>query len=124
MRVLAPKTSELALDIKDWRVLKEFVSNVRQSVSQIAKKSLLSRQAVEYRFKQFKENKLITGSRTVINIGQLVPAEFQIIQGGHIVFQLCHGACPDQHRGDLFPFQDPCQCHLSKALTALFGMLI
>jgi Lrp/AsnC family transcriptional regulator, leucine-responsive regulatory protein len=67
MRVLAPKTLELKLDKKDWRILSEYVANVRQPLSQIAKSSLLSRQSVEYRINQLKRNKLITGSRSVIN---------------------------------------------------------
>lgn len=78
MRVLAPKKRELLLDKKDWRVLKEVVHNIRQPISQIAKKCLLSRQAVEYRFKQLQENDLITGSRSVINIRKLGYKSFHV----------------------------------------------
>ncbi|MBT5215466.1 AsnC family protein, partial [Candidatus Woesearchaeota archaeon] len=49
MRVLTHKNPELILDTKDWRILQELILNVRQPISQIAKKCLLSRQSVEYR---------------------------------------------------------------------------
>lgn len=71
MRVLAQKSPKIALDQKDWRIIKELISNVRQPLSQIAKKTLLSRQSVEYRIKQLHHNNLIQGSRTIINIPKL-----------------------------------------------------
>ena len=71
MRVLAQKSPKIALDQKDWRIIKELISNVRQPLSQIAKKTLLSRQSVEYRIKQLQANNLIIGSRTIINIPKL-----------------------------------------------------
>ncbi len=67
MRVLAQKSPKLSLDMKDWRILKELISNVRQPLSQIAQKTLLSRQSVEYRINQLYENQLIIGSRTIIH---------------------------------------------------------
>ena len=67
MRVLTHKSPELSLDTKDWRIVQEITKNIRQPVSQIAKKCLLSRQSVEYRLKQLNENMLIIGSRTVVN---------------------------------------------------------
>ena len=71
MRVLAQKSPKIALDQKDWRIIKELISNVRQPLSQIAKSTLLSRQSVEYRIKQLQHNNLILGSRTIINIPKL-----------------------------------------------------
>lgn len=71
MKVLDPTQKELALDRKDWRVLAEVVLNIRQPLSQIAKKCFLSRQAVEYRLKLLQQNHLVVGSRAVINIQQL-----------------------------------------------------
>ncbi len=67
MRVLTHKSPELSLDKKDWRIVQEIANNIRQPISLIAKKCLLSRQSVEYRLKQLNKNNLIIGSRTVIN---------------------------------------------------------
>ncbi len=78
MRVLNPKARELLLDKKDWRVLREVVFNMRQPLSQIAKKCFLSRQAVEYRLKLLQQNHLIAGSRAVINIQKLGYSSFHI----------------------------------------------
>lgn len=83
MRVLAPKTPELALDVKDWRMLKEMVSGVRRPVSQIAKRCRLSRQAVEYRLKLLRENKLLRGSRGAVNIGKLGYKSYHIFIEAH-----------------------------------------
>ncbi len=71
MRVLSPKKAELLLNTKDWRILQEVVQKVRQPLSTIAKRTLLSRQAVEYRLELMKKNSLITGSRAVIDIQKL-----------------------------------------------------
>ncbi len=83
MRVLAAKKQELLLDKKDWRVLKEIVNNIRQPVSQIAKKCLLSRQAVEYRLKLLRQNDHITGSRAVVNIRKLGYKSYHIFLEVH-----------------------------------------
>lgn len=78
MRVLNPPLQELLLDKKDWRVLKEVVLNMRQPLSQIAKKCLLSRQSVEYRLKLLQQNHLIAGSRAVVNIQKLGYSSYHI----------------------------------------------
>src|SRR3989338_9087992 len=71
MRVLTPPERELLLDTKDWRVLKELVLNVRQPLSRVAKRCMLSRQAVEYRLKLLQQNHLIIGSWAVVDIQKL-----------------------------------------------------
>ncbi|HLC70672.1 MAG TPA: Lrp/AsnC family transcriptional regulator [Candidatus Nanoarchaeia archaeon] len=71
MRVLTPPERELLLDAKDWRVLKEVITNVRQPLSQVAKRCLLSRQQVEYRLKLLQQNHLLIGSRAVVDIQKL-----------------------------------------------------
>ena len=71
MKVLSVKKNKLALDVKDWRIVKELISNVRQPVTQIAKKCLISRQSAEYRINQLKEKELFIGYRSVINIKKL-----------------------------------------------------
>ncbi|NQV91648.1 Lrp/AsnC family transcriptional regulator [Candidatus Woesearchaeota archaeon] len=83
MRVLTHKNPELILDTKDWRILQELIANVRQPISQIAKKCLLSRQSVEYRLKQLDENKLIIGSRTVVNNKKLGYKSYHIFLEVH-----------------------------------------
>lgn len=83
MRVLAQKSPELYLEKKDWRILKEIISNIRQPLSQIAKKCLISRQSVEYRLKQLQNNHLIIGSRTIINTKKLGYKSYHIFVEVH-----------------------------------------
>lgn len=71
MRVLKPQKIEIYLDTKDWRILQQVVRNRRQPLSQIAKKTMLSRQSVEYRLKLLQDRGLLTGSRAVVNIRKL-----------------------------------------------------
>jgi DNA-binding Lrp family transcriptional regulator len=78
MRVLTHKSPDLLLDTKDWRIVQEIVTNIRQPISQIAKNILLSRQSVEYRLKKMQENKLLIGSRTVINNSKLGFRSFHV----------------------------------------------
>ncbi|MBI2668617.1 Lrp/AsnC family transcriptional regulator [Candidatus Woesearchaeota archaeon] len=87
MQVLAQKSPELKLDAKDWHILKELVQNIRQPLSQIARKTQLSRQTVEYRLRQMQQHNLITGSRAVINIRSLGYKSFHVFAELHTVQQ-------------------------------------
>ena len=73
MKVLSQKETleRVRLDKKDLRVLAVLVNNSRTPLSQIANKVRLSRASVEYRIKKMRENELIVGSRTVINLPKL-----------------------------------------------------
>jgi DNA-binding Lrp family transcriptional regulator len=73
MRVLSQKeTAErIRLDKKDLKILSLLVENVRMPLTKIASKVQLSRASVEYRIRKMKENELIVGSRTVINLQKL-----------------------------------------------------
>ena len=83
MRVLTSPQQELLPDTKDWRILREYVANIRQPLSSIAKKCLLSRQAVEYRLKQLQQNHLIIGSRAVVDIHKLGYSSYHIFMEIH-----------------------------------------
>lgn len=73
MKVLSQKETleRIKLDKKDLKILSVLVNNSRTPLSQIATQVRLSRASVEYRIKKMKENELIVGSRTVINLPKL-----------------------------------------------------
>jgi|SRR3989338_5863951 len=83
MKVLTAQSQPLELDKKDWRILKELILNIRQPISHIAKKCLLSRQSVEYRIKQMQDKKLIIGSRAVIHIRKLGYKSYHVFMEVH-----------------------------------------
>ena len=49
----------MKLDVKDKKILYYLVHNSRQSFTQIAKKALLSKESVQYRYKKLMENKIL-----------------------------------------------------------------
>jgi len=55
------------LDRKDYKILFELDRNSRQSINEIAKKTNLSRDVVNYRIKQLEKNKIINGYITLID---------------------------------------------------------
>lgn len=57
------------LDKKDWQILKLLCENSRFSHNQIAKKVMLSKNAVTYRIERLKKLGIITGFFTIINHG-------------------------------------------------------
>jgi len=73
MKVLSQKeiSERIALDKVDLKILAVLVNNSRTPLSEIAKKVRLSRTSVEYRIKKMKENELIVGSRTVVNLPKI-----------------------------------------------------
>lgn len=73
MRVLSQKEilERIHLDKKDLKILAVLVNDSRTPLSKIAKNVRLSRASVDYRIKKMRENELIVGSRTVINLPKL-----------------------------------------------------
>lgn len=65
-------------DTKDWRILNSIIFDSRESVSKIAKECLISRNSAEYRINRMKENGLITGFKSVINIEKLGYKKFHV----------------------------------------------
>ncbi len=60
----------------DKKILAILCKNVRIPLSKIAKLVLLSRQSVEYRIKVMEREKLLVGSRTMVNISKLGYASY------------------------------------------------
>jgi len=61
----------IELDLKDKKILEQLDLNSRQSNSQIAKKTGLSKDAVGYRIKNLEKNKVILGYYSLLNIAKL-----------------------------------------------------
>lgn len=66
----------IILHKNDKKILSILCKNVRIPLSKIARLVSLSRQSVEYRIKVMEREKLIVGSRTMINIGKLGYSSF------------------------------------------------
>ena len=62
----------LNLDKKDFQILFELDSDARQSISDLARKTTLSRDVVSYRIKQLEEKGVIKGYYTVIDSSAFV----------------------------------------------------
>ncbi len=61
-----------SLDKRDYQILFELDSHARQSISDIARKTRLSRDVINYRITRLEEMGIIKGYFTVINFGVLV----------------------------------------------------
>jgi len=68
----------MRLDIKDKKILWELNSNCRQTNSEIAKKILLSPEAVLYRIKKLENGGIITQYQTIIDLSKLGIVQFKI----------------------------------------------
>src|SRR3989338_9630841 len=55
------------LDAKDKKILEQLQKNARQSIAQIAKKTLLPRDVVVYRIKKLEQSKVIRAHHTLLN---------------------------------------------------------
>lgn len=66
------------LDLKDKKILWELNSNCRQSNSEIAKKVLLSPEAVLYRIKKLENEGIITQYQTIINLSKIGIIQFKL----------------------------------------------
>ncbi len=69
---------EIKLDIKDKRILNILDKNPNESLSSIAKKSLISKQVAEYRIKKLISQKTIYSFFTLINIGKMGYSLFRV----------------------------------------------
>lgn len=65
-----PKTIKAKLDVKDKKILSIFSSNSRMPLTQLSKKVGLSRDAVNYRIKNYEKNGVIQGYRTMVNMSK------------------------------------------------------
>ncbi|MDD5191885.1 MAG: Lrp/AsnC family transcriptional regulator [Candidatus Nanoarchaeia archaeon] len=72
MRCLQQKqdTKEIKLDVKDIKILALLSNNARIPLTQLSKKVALSRDAVDYRIKNYEKSGLIQGYRTIINVAE------------------------------------------------------
>ncbi len=66
-------------DLKDKKILVELDTNCRQSNTSIAKKVLLSKDAVGYRIKQFEKKKVVEGYRTLIDVKRLGYTQYRVL---------------------------------------------
>ncbi len=64
-------TELLALDVKDQKILAELFKDGRASYSTIAKSTLLSKDAVQYRISKFVESGFMTNISTIVDISKL-----------------------------------------------------
>ena len=71
MCIMAEKTAQTTLDMKDRTILHELEIDSRQPISRLAKKVRLSREAVSYRMKKLAESGVILWFRADINITRL-----------------------------------------------------
>ncbi len=62
---------ENAIDTKDRKILLELDKDARKSDSEIAKKTNLSKQVVNYRIQKLLQNKIISNFYTIVNVGAL-----------------------------------------------------
>ncbi len=65
-----PKTIKAKLDVKDKKILSIFSANSRMPLTQLSKKVSLSRDAVNYRIKNYEKNGVIQGYRTMVNMSK------------------------------------------------------
>jgi len=62
---------KVKLDAKDKKILEQLQKNARQLISEIAKKTGLPRDVVQYRIKKLEENKVIRAYHTFLNPSKL-----------------------------------------------------
>jgi len=65
-----PRTIKVKLDVKDKKILSILSANSRIPLTQISKKVGLSRDAINYRIKNYVKKGIIQGYRTVVNISK------------------------------------------------------
>jgi len=65
-----PKTINAKLDVKDKKILSIFSYNSRIPLTQLSKRVGLSRDAVNYRIKNYEKNGIIQGYRTMVNMSK------------------------------------------------------
>lgn len=65
-----PNASKVKLDVKDKKILSLFSVNCRLPLTQLAKKVGLSRDAVNYRIKNYEKQGIIQGYRTMVDISK------------------------------------------------------
>jgi len=65
-----PKTVKAKLDVKDKKILSILSANSRIPLTQLAKKVGLSRDAVNYRIKNYEKNGIIQGYRTLVDMSK------------------------------------------------------
>lgn len=65
-----PKTIKAKLDIKDKKILSVLSTNVRIPLTQLSKRVALSRDAVNYRIKNYEKRGIIQGYRTMVDISK------------------------------------------------------
>jgi len=65
-----PKTVKAKLDIKDKKILSILSANSRIPLTQLSKKVALSRDAVNYRIKNYEKKGIIQGYRTMVDISK------------------------------------------------------
>ncbi len=62
--------NSIKLDLKDKKILSLLSENARESLTQIAKKVSLSRDAVSYRIKGYEKSGIIQGYRTIVDMNK------------------------------------------------------
>ncbi|MBR9704477.1 Lrp/AsnC family transcriptional regulator [Candidatus Pacearchaeota archaeon] len=65
-----PKTIKVKLDIKDKKILSILSQNARIPLTQLSKKVSLSRDAINYRIKNYEKNGIIQGYRTIVDMSK------------------------------------------------------
>ena len=65
-----PKTIKAKLDIKDKKILSILSANSRIPLTRVSKKVALSRDAVNYRIKNYERNGIIQGYRTMVDMSK------------------------------------------------------
>jgi Lrp/AsnC family transcriptional regulator for asnA, asnC and gidA len=65
-----PETHKLKIDLKDKKILSILAENARIPLTQLCKRVALSRDAVDYRIKNYEKEGLIQGYRTIIDISK------------------------------------------------------
>lgn len=65
-----PKTVKVKLDVKDKKILSILSNNSRIPLTQLSKKVNLSRDAINYRIKNYEKNGIIQGYRTMVDMSK------------------------------------------------------
>jgi Lrp/AsnC family transcriptional regulator, leucine-responsive regulatory protein len=68
----------MALDVKDWKILKELDLDPKIPISKLAKKLRISQQVADYRIKKLLENKIM-GFGTVLDLGKLGYGQYRVL---------------------------------------------
>ena len=98
------------LDAKDKKILEQLQKNARQSIAQIAKKTLLPRDVVVYRIKKLEQSKVIRAHHTLLN-----PQKLGYPLYVYVLFS-CYNIKPDEETkfiNYLNTWQVISHCHIS-----------